>query len=67
MSLVWKNALMSNEDQQALRLRILIMDEQNKTPWKVWAFVIGLNVVGLLGAIYLQSKGINVFAIRGGS
>ena len=58
---------MSNEDQQALRLRILIMDEQNKTPWKVWAFVIGLNVVGLLGAIYLQSKGINVFAIRGGS
>ena len=43
------------------------MDEQNKTPWKVWAFVIGLNVVGLLGAIYLQSKGINVFAIRGGS
>ena len=67
MSLVWKNALMSNEDQQALRLRILIMDEQNKTPWKVWAFVIGLNVVGLFGAIYLQSKGINVFAIRGGS
>ena len=58
---------MSNEDQKALRLRILIMDEQNKTPWKVWAFVIGLNVVGLLGAIYLQSKGINVFAIRGGS
>ena len=48
-------------------LDILIMDEQNKTPWKVWAFVIGLNVVGLLGAMYLQSKGINVFAIRGGS
>ena len=45
-------------------LDILIMDEQNKTPWKVWAFVIGLNVVGLLGATYLQSKGINVFAIR---
>ena len=48
-------------------LDILIMDEQNKTPWKVWALVIGLNVIGLLGAIYLQSKGINVFAIRGGS
>jgi len=43
------------------------MDEQNKKTWKVWTFVIGLNVVGLLGAIYLQSKGINVFAIRGGS
>ena len=48
-------------------LDILIMDEQNKTPWKVWAFVIGLNIVGLFGAMYLQSKGINVFAIRGGS
>ena len=43
------------------------MDEQNKTQWKVWAFVIGLNVVGLLGASYLQSKGINVFAIKGGT
>jgi len=43
------------------------MDEQKKTPWEDWAFVIGLNVVGLLGAIYLQSKVINVFAIRGGS
>ena len=46
---------------------MLIMDEQNKTPWKVWFFVICLNVIGLLGAMYLQSKGINVFAIRGGS
>ena len=43
------------------------MDKQNKTQWKVWVFVIGLNDVGLLGAIYLQSKGIYVFAIRGGS
>tara|TARA_Y100001968_G_scaffold61818_1_gene52576 strand:+ start:317 stop:448 length:132 start_codon:yes stop_codon:yes gene_type:complete len=43
------------------------MDEQRKTSWKVWAFVIGLNVVGFFGAKYLQSKGINVFAIRGGS
>ena len=43
------------------------MDEQNKTPWKVWFFVIGLNVVGLLGAMYLQSKGIDVFAFRGGT
>tara|TARA_B100000579_G_C22706426_1_gene792375 strand:+ start:141 stop:272 length:132 start_codon:yes stop_codon:yes gene_type:complete len=43
------------------------MDEQGTTTWKVWAFVIGLNFVGLLGATYLQAKGINVFAIRGGS
>ena len=41
--------------------------KQKKQSWKVWAFVIGLNVAGLLGAIYLQSKGIDVFAFRGGS
>ncbi len=35
---------------------------------KWWGIsIIGLNIVGLLGATYLQSKGINVFAIRGGS
>ena len=41
--------------------------EKEKRPWKVWGFVIGLNVAGVLGAIYLQSKGIDVFAFRGGS
>ena len=41
--------------------------EKQKQPWKVWAFVIGLNAAGLLGAIYLQSRGIDVFAFRGGS
>ena len=41
--------------------------EKQKQPWKIWAFVIGLNVTGLLGAIYLQSRGIDVFAFRGGS
>ena len=41
--------------------------EKQKTTWKVWVFVIGLNVAGLLGAIYLESKGIDVFALRGGS
>ena len=35
--------------------------------WKVWAFVIGLNFLGLFGAVYLKSKGIDVFALRGGS
>ena len=41
--------------------------KKEKQTWKVWAFVIGLNFAGLLGAIYLQSKGIDVFALRGGS
>ena len=36
--------------------------EKEKRPWKVWGFVIGLNVAGVLGAIYLKSKGIDVFA-----
>ena len=43
------------------------MDQTKKTAWKVWVFVICLNIVGLVGAIYLQSKGINVFAVKGGS
>ena len=42
-------------------------NEKGKLPWKVWGFVIVLNVAGLLGAIYLQSKGIDVFAFRGSS
>ena len=41
-------------------------EKQNRT-WKVWVFVIGLNVAGLLGAIYLESIGIDVVALRGGS
>ena len=41
--------------------------EKQKQPWKVWVFVIGLNIAGLLGAIYLQSRGIDVFAFRGSS
>ena len=40
-------------------------EKQTRT-WRVWVFVIGLNVAGLLGAIYLRSKGIDVFALRGG-
>tara|TARA_B100001250_G_C19484552_1_gene650202 strand:+ start:511 stop:642 length:132 start_codon:yes stop_codon:yes gene_type:complete len=43
------------------------MAEEKKTSLKIWIFVIGLNLIGFLGAIYLQSKGINVFAIKGGS
>ena len=41
-------------------------EKQNRT-WKVWVFLIGLNVAGFLGAIYLESKGIDVVALRGGS
>ena len=58
---------MPSENQKFCDVDLQIMDEQRKTTWKVWAFVIGLNVVGFFGAKYLQSKGINVFAIRGGS
>ena len=42
------------------------MKGNEKQPWKVWAFVIGLNLTGLLGAIYLQSQGGTLFALKGG-
>ncbi len=35
-------------------------------PWRVWAFVIGLNVVAFIGMIYLREKGIDLYAFRGG-
>tara|TARA_B100000579_G_scaffold435949_1_gene460547 strand:+ start:778 stop:942 length:165 start_codon:yes stop_codon:yes gene_type:complete len=41
--------------------------ENQEKGWGIWAFVICLNLAGLLGAIYLQSKGIDVFAFRAGS
>ena len=43
-----------------------IMEEKEKKQWKIWVFVIGLNIIGALGAIYLQSVGVNVFALNGG-
>ncbi len=43
------------------------MEQKNNQPWKIWLFVIGLNLIGLVGAIYLQSKGINVFSLGGKS
>ena len=67
MPLVLKNALMLSENQKFCDVDLQIMNALGKTTWKVWAFVIGLNAVGFFGAMYLQSKGINVFAIRGGS
>ena len=35
--------------------------------WKVWFFVIGMNLVAVLGAIYLKSIGIDLYAFKGGS
>ncbi len=40
------------------------MKKRREYPWKIWAFVIALNIIGILGAFYLQSKGINVFALK---
>ena len=55
----WLSSVIFHVMPIELATKRVMMDEQNKTQWKVWAFVIGLNVVGLLGAIYLQSKGIS--------
>ncbi len=35
-------------------------------PWRVWAFVIGLNAVAFLGLLYLKANGIDLYAFRGG-
>ncbi len=43
-----------------------MFNKENKE-WRLWLFVISLNIIGILGGIYLQSKGINVFALKGGS
>ena len=39
--------------------------EKPKRSWKVWVFVIGLNIAGLLGAIHLKSNRKYVFALLG--
>ena len=35
-----------------------------KQSWKVWIFVICLNIFAFVGAVYLKSIGIDVFALR---
>jgi hypothetical protein len=42
------------------------MKLDSKQPWRVWAFVIGLNLVGLLGYFILQAKGITLQSIYAG-
>ncbi len=41
--------------------------ESSKQPWKIWLFVLGLNSIAIVGAFYLKSIGINLYAFRGGS
>ena len=40
------------------------MKLDSKQPWGVWAFVIGLNVVGVIGYFILQTKGITLQSIH---
>ena len=42
------------------------MDSQNQT-WKVWIPVLCLNAIAIGGALYLKSKGIDIYAFRGSS
>ena len=41
--------------------------ESLKQNWKLWIFVIGLNVISVCGAFYLRSLGINLYAFRAGN
>ena len=43
-----------------------LMKLDSKQPWGVWAFVIGLNLVGLVGYFILQAKGITLQSIYAG-
>ena len=40
------------------------MDSTNQS-WKLWIFVFGLNLVAIVGALYLKSIGIDLYAFRG--
>ena len=39
----------------------------SKQPWKIWIFVICLNSIAIMGAFYLRSIGIDLYAFKGGS
>lgn len=43
------------------------MNPDQNQPWRVWAFVIGLNLAGLIGAAVLKANGISLFSIHGGA
>ncbi len=42
------------------------MSESNQ-PWRLWVFVLGLNILAFVGVIYLRSQGIDLYAFRGSS
>ena len=42
------------------------MPDSNQ-PWRLWVFVLGLNLIGFIGVIYLRSQGIDPYAFRGGA
>ena len=35
--------------------------------WKLWTFVFCFNLIAIGGAVYLKSKGIDLYAFRGTS
>ncbi|WP_269622699.1 hypothetical protein [Prochlorococcus marinus] len=36
-------------------------------PWRIWVFVIALNIVAFLGMFFLKMKGIDLYSFRGGT
>jgi len=42
------------------------MDSSNQS-WKVWIFVFGLNLIAIVGAFYLKSIGVDIYAFKGTS
>ena len=42
------------------------MDSSNQS-WKVWIFVLFLNILAIAGALYLKSIGVDLYAFRASS
>tara|TARA_B100001250_G_scaffold272671_1_gene235442 strand:- start:3391 stop:3519 length:129 start_codon:yes stop_codon:yes gene_type:complete len=39
--------------------------ESSTQNWKIWIFVLGLNSIAIVSALYLHSIGIDIYAFRG--
>ena len=56
-----RELLAMRHTEESLR-RDMKLDKQQ--PWGVWAFVIGLNLVGFTGYFILRAMGITLYSIH---
>jgi len=41
------------------------MKFEKNQPWRLWFFVLSLNVVGFIGLYLLKERGIDIYALHG--